>query len=156
MAFAALGEGDKAAGLFWLLNPINRARTFTDSQRYRVEPYVVAADVYSVPPHVGRGGWTWYTGAAGWLYRAGLESILGLRIEGSALRIEPCIPSAWPRYEIRLKHRSATYDIIVENPRRVSSGVAEVSVDGRKLAGTSRRVDLEDDGANHKVLVVMG
>jgi cyclic beta-1,2-glucan synthetase len=156
MAFAAQGHGDKAAGLFWMLNPINRARTPTDSQRYRVEPYAVAADVYSVPPHVGRGGWTWYTGAAGWLYRAGLESILGLRVEGNEMRVEPCIPSAWPRYEILFKYHSATYDIVVENPRRVGSGVAEVSVDGKRLAGKSPRVRLEDDGEKHKVLVVMG
>ncbi|MFM9862292.1 MAG: GH36-type glycosyl hydrolase domain-containing protein [Micropepsaceae bacterium] len=156
MAFAALGQGDKAAGLFWLLNPINRARTFTDSQRYRVEPYVVAADVYTVPPHVGRGGWTWYTGAAGWLYRAGLESILGLKVEGDTLRIEPCIPTTWPGYEIRFKHRSATYDIVVENPNRVTSSVAEVRVDGIKRADNNRRIKLEDDGANHKILVVLG
>ncbi|NOT40014.1 MAG: glycosyl transferase, partial [Alphaproteobacteria bacterium] len=156
MAFAALGQGDKAAGLFWLLNPINRARTFTDSQRYRVEPYVVAADVYTVPPHVGRGGWTWYTGAAGWLYRAGLESILGLKVEGDTLRMEPCIPNAWPGYEIRLKHRSATYEIVVENPNRVTSTVAEIRLDGVKLADDERRIKLEDDGADHKVLIVLG
>ncbi len=156
MAFAAQGQGDKAAGLFWLLNPINRARTFTDSQRYRVEPYAVAADVYSVPPHVGRGGWTWYTGAAGWLYRAGLESILGFKVEGDVLRMEPCIPGAWPRYEIRFKYRSATYEIVVENPQRVSSGVAEVRADGKKVEGRSPRVQLEDDGLNHNILVVMG
>jgi cyclic beta-1,2-glucan synthetase len=156
MAFAALGQGDKAAGLFWLLNPINRARTFTDSQRYRVEPYVVAADVYSMPPHVGRGGWTWYTGAAGWLYRAGLESILGLKVEGDTLRMEPCIPNTWPGYEIRFKHRSATYDIVVENPSRVTSNVTEVHLDGTKLADDDRRIALQDDGANHRVLIILG
>ena len=156
MAFAAQGQGDKAAALFWLLNPINRARTFTDSQRYRVEPYVVAADVYSIPPHVGRGGWTWHTGAAGWLYRTGLESILGFKVEGDVLHMEPCVPSAWPRYEIRFKHRSATYEIVVENPRRVSSGVAEVRVDGKKIEGPSPLIPLEDDGRSHSVLVVMG
>ncbi len=156
MAFAALGQGDKAAGLFWLLNPINRARTFTDSQRYRVEPYVVAADVYSMPPHVGRGGWTWYTGAAGWLYRAGLESILGLKVEGDTLRMEPCIPNTWPGYEIRIKHRSATYDIVVENPNRVTSNVAEVHLDGTKLADDNRTIALKDDGASHRVLVILG
>lgn len=155
MAFAALGQGDKAAGLFWLLNPINRARTFTDAQRYRVEPYAVAADVYTVPPHVGRGGWTWYTGAAGWLYRAGLESILGFNIEGDTLRMAPCIPREWPGFEIRFKHRSATYEIAVENPRRVSSGVAEVRVDGLKMS-TSSALSLKDDGATHKVLIVLG
>ena len=82
IAFAALGEGDKAAELFSLLNPINHAATRSDVHRYKVEPYVVAADVYATAPHVGRGGWTWYTGSAGWMYRAGIECILGLRMEG--------------------------------------------------------------------------
>ncbi len=100
MAFAGLGEGDKAAALFWMLNPINHARTRSDIHRYKAEPYVVAADVYAAPAHVGRGGWTWYTGSAGWMQRAGVESILGLRIEGSAMRLEPCIPRSWPRFEI--------------------------------------------------------
>ena len=89
MAFAALGEGDKATELFSLINPINHARTRAGVQRYKVEPYVVAADVYSVAPHVGRGGWTWYTGSAGWMYRAGIEAILGLRLEGDFLRARP-------------------------------------------------------------------
>jgi cyclic beta-1,2-glucan synthetase len=156
MAFAAQGQGDKAAGLFWLLNPINRARTFTDAQRYRVEPYSVAADVYTVPPHVGRGGWTWYTGAAGWLYRAGLESILGFVVEGDRLRIKPCIPSAWPRYEIRFRHHSAIYEIVVDNPQRISSGVIDIRVDGKSIANPATGVSLQDDGANHKIVVTMG
>ena len=97
MAFAALGEGDKAAGLFSLLNPINHARTRAEVHRYKVEPYVVAADVYAAPGHVGRGGWTWYTGSAGWMQRAGIESILGLRIRGEFLLLDPCIPKSWPQ-----------------------------------------------------------
>ena len=121
MAFAKLGEGDKAAELFSLLNPINHARTRADVHRYKVEPYVVAADVYAVAPHVGRGGWTWYTGSAGWMQRAGIESILGLRVLGQSLRIDPCIPKAWPGFEILFRYRSARYDIRVENPRGVST-----------------------------------
>ena len=97
MAFAALGEGDKAAELFAMLNPINHARTRADVHRYKVEPYVVCADIYSTPPHVGRGGWTWYTGSAGWLQRAGVESLLGLRFCGEAIVVDPCIPKAWER-----------------------------------------------------------
>ena len=93
LAFARLGDGDRAAELFALLNPINHATRRADaSQRYRVEPYVVAADVYSQPPHTGRGGWTWYTGSAGWMYRVGVEAILGLSLDRGALRIDPCIP----------------------------------------------------------------
>ena len=94
--------------------------------------------------------------AAGWLYRAGLESILGFKVEGNELRIEPCIPKDWPGYEIRFKHGSATYDIVVENPQRISSGIAEVSVDGTKLAGAPWTIQLMDDGLNHNVLVVVG
>ena len=142
--------------LWQMLSPAAQTATAAGVARYRVEPYVVAADVYTVPPHVGRGGWTWYTGAAGWLYRAGLESILGLKVEGDTLRMEPCIPTTWPGYEIRLKHRSATYDIVVENPHCVTSSVAEVHVDGIKRADDNRRIKLEDDGANHKILVVLG
>ena len=99
LAFAKLGEGDKAADLFALLNPINHARTPAEVERYKVEPYVVAADVYSVAPHAGRGGWTWYTGSAGWMYRAGVEGILGIRREGAVLVVDPCIPAAWPGFE---------------------------------------------------------
>ncbi len=100
IAFAMLGDGDKAGELFSMLNPINHARTPDAVQRYKVEPYVVCADLYSTPPHVGRGGWTWYTGSAGWMYRAGLEWILGFRLQGAALLLDPCIPRAWPGFEI--------------------------------------------------------
>ncbi len=98
LALAEIGDGAKAAELFALLNPINHARTPEEVQRYKVEPYVVAADVYSVAPHAGRGGWTWYTGSAAWMYRAGLEGILGLRREGGVLVIDPCLPPVWPGF----------------------------------------------------------
>jgi cyclic beta-1,2-glucan synthetase len=99
MGFAALGQGDKATELFSLINPINHTATRAGVLRYKVEPYVVAADVYSVAPHVGRGGWTWYTGSADWLYRAGIESILGLVVKGESLLFNPCIPAAWPGFD---------------------------------------------------------
>ena len=157
IAFAALGEGDKAAELFSLLNPINRASTRADVQRYKVEPYVVAADVYSVAPHVGRGGWTWYTGSAGWLYRAGMEAILGLHLQGAFLCLAPCIPEAWPRFEVVFKYRSASYEIEVENPRTASSrGVARAELDGETLPDGATRVPLVDDGRVHKVRVILG
>jgi cyclic beta-1,2-glucan synthetase len=156
IAFAALGEGDKAFELFSLLNPINRASTRADVQRYKVEPYAVAADVYSVAPHVGRGGWTWYTGSAGWLYRAGLESILGFRRQGEFLVLDPCIPRAWPGFEIVFKHRSARYEIAVENPQGVGRGVASAALDGKALADCPVRVPLVDDGGVHRVRVVLG
>ena len=134
MAFAALGEGDKAAELFSLLNPINHSRTPADAYRYKVEPYVVCADIYSTAPHVGRGGWTWYTGSAGWLQRAGVESLLGLRLRGAFLSVDPCIPKAWGRYEATVKYRTARYSICRREP--------EWGQSGRRLRGDRRSRDL--------------
>src|SRR5690606_4900718 len=114
LAFAKLGEGDKAGELFALLNPINHSRTPEEAERYKVEPYVVAADVYSVAPHAGRGGWTWYTGSAGWMYRAGIEGLLGIRREGATLVIDPCIPADWPGFEATVRIASTRCDIVVE------------------------------------------
>ena len=156
VALAKLGEGARAAALFALLNPVNAAATGAGMQRYKVEPYIVAADVYSVAPHVGRGGWTWYTGAAGWLYRAGAEAILGFRREGSSLVIDPCIPPAWPRYELQFVHGGSRYDIVVENPERVARGVADTQLDGVSLPGAGGRVPLCDDGLTHRVRIVLG
>jgi cyclic beta-1,2-glucan synthetase len=156
IAFAALGDGDKSAELFSLMNPIKRTSTRADLRRYKVEPYVVAADVYSVAPHVGRGGWTWYTGSAGWLYRAGLEAILGFRVQGAFLLLAPCIPKAWPRFEIVFKYRSARYEIAVENPHGVSRGVACVELDGKTLPKGPTRLALVDDGETHKVRLILG
>ncbi len=134
MAFAASGEGDKAAALFSLLNPINHARTRSDVLRYKVEPYVLAADIYAEPPHVGRGGWTWYTGSAGWMQRAGIESILGLKMEGNALHLDPCIPRNWPGFEMTLRHGAARYRIIVDNPEGISQGIVSAEIDGEDMA----------------------
>jgi len=156
LAFAALGRGDKAAELFSLMNPISRTSTRADVQRYKVEPYAVAADIYSVAPHVGRGGWTWYTGTAGCLYRAGIEAILGLRLQGAFLLLAPCIPKAWPRFEIVFKYHSARYEIAVENPHGVSSGVTSAELDGKTLPHGPIRFPLVDDGQAHKVRVILG
>ncbi|PYO44799.1 MAG: hypothetical protein DMD84_29880, partial [Candidatus Rokuibacteriota bacterium] len=155
MAFAALGEGDRAFELLGMLNPIGRAGTPAAVARYAVEPYVVAADVYAETPHVGRGGWTWYTGSAGWMYRAGLESLLGFRVRGGRLLIDPCIPRAWPGFSITFRHRSARYDVVVENPEGVSRGVSRLELDGRLVAG-SAEVVLADDGAAHGLRVILG
>jgi cyclic beta-1,2-glucan synthetase len=155
VALAQLGDGDKAGELFSFLNPITRGRTPDEMQRYKVEPYVVAGDVYSEPPHAGRGGWTWYTGSAGWLYRAGLESILGFRLRDTRLEIDPCIPRAWPRFTITFRHRSARYDIVVENPDGVSRGVFKLEVDGA-VVDPAAGVALVDDGTAHRVRVVLG
>jgi cyclic beta-1,2-glucan synthetase len=156
MAFAALGDGDKAAELFAMLNPINHSRTRADAYRYKVEPYVVSADIYSTKPHVGRGGWTWYTGSAGWLQRAGVESLLGLRLRGASLRIDPCVPKAWGQFEADVKYRSARYKVLVENPGGVNRGVVSADVDGVVIAERPLRVPLVDDGAIHQVKVRLG
>lgn len=156
IAFAELGDGDKATTLFALLNPINHARTRSEVYRYKVEPYVVAADVYSTPPHVGRGGWTWYTGSAGWMQRAGVESILGLRVEGDVLHLNPCIPKKWPGMAITLRFHSARYEIVVENPGGVCRGVVAATVDATSVDGNPLHVKLLDDGATHHVVVRLG
>jgi cyclic beta-1,2-glucan synthetase len=154
MALARLGSGDEAAELFHMLNPINHTRTGADVQHYKVEPYVVAGDVYAHNAHAGRGGWTWYSGSAGWLYRAGLESILGLRRQGATFAVEPCIPASWPRYEIEWRFGRTRYAITVENPERRYRGVAAAHLDGAPVDAGA--VPLVDDGATHQLIVVMG
>jgi cellobiose phosphorylase len=153
-AVAALGRGGEAKELFDLLNPLRHADTPERVAAYRVEPYVVAADVYGRPPHVGRGGWTWYTGSAAWLYRLGLESLLGLRRRGDRLRIDPCVPAAWHDFEIVYRHGSSTYRIRVSNEAGVEHGVAGAWLDGRACPGAE--VPLADDGREHDVRVLMG
>jgi cyclic beta-1,2-glucan synthetase len=150
-----LGEGDEAAELFDLLSPIHHSSSRADLYRYKGEPYAVAADVYSQPPHVGRAGWSWYTGAAGWLYRAGLEWILGFRKRGSALCIDPCIPREWKHFEIAYRHGGTLYRISVENPKEVCRGVARLSLDGILLSGEAV-IPLSDDGSEHRVQVELG
>jgi cyclic beta-1,2-glucan synthetase len=156
IAFAMLGDGDKAGELFSILNPINHTRTPDAVQRYKVEPYAACADVYSEPPHTGRGGWTWYTGSAGWMYRAGLESILGFNQQGAELLIDPCIPKNWPGFKIAFRYHGARYDIEVENPNGVCRGVVRTELDGAMLPGTQARIPLAKDGVTHHVRVVLG
>ncbi|MBZ0231251.1 MAG: cellobiose phosphorylase [Deltaproteobacteria bacterium] len=133
-AHAALGDGDRAGRIFDLINPILRTQTRAELERYRVEPYAVAADVYSCPPWPGRGGWTWYTGAAAWMWRLGVEAILGLRKERGRLCIDPCIPSGWPGFEAWVRLGRRRIHVVVENPQRVSRGVVAMTLDGVRLA----------------------
>jgi len=154
MAIAQLGSGDEAVELFHMINPINHSRTNAEVARYRLEPYVLAGDVYARPPHAGRGGWSWYTGSAGWLYRAGLESILGLRRRGDTFVIDPCVPSSWTEYTIEWRHGSSRYEITVTNPQRVWTGVARTELDGAEVNHQS--IPLVDDGGTHTVRVTMG
>jgi len=155
-----VGDGDTAAEVFSMLNPINRSSTPVAVERYKVEPYVVCADVYSEPPHVGRGGWTWYTGSAGWMYRAGLEWILGFRVQGISLSIDPCIPKSWRNFEISYRYRSARYEIQVENPGGVSYGVVSWTLDSVSqqppAPGDRVHLNLVDDSSTHQVRIVLG
>jgi cyclic beta-1,2-glucan synthetase len=156
IAFAELGEGDKATGLFALLNPINHALNRADVHRYKVEPYVIAADVYAAAPHIGRGGWTWYTGSAGWMQRAGIESILGLRIQGTFLHLNPCIPRGWRNFQIMVRYGSTRYEINVENPDGVSRGVLAMRLDEAAIVEAPSRLSLRDDGRTHLVHLTLG
>jgi cyclic beta-1,2-glucan synthetase len=155
-AFAKLGNGDKAFELLSMLIPINHAHTWAAAQRYKVEPYAVCADVYSVPPHVGRGGWTWYTGSAGWMYRAGLESILGFTVENNTLRIDPCVPQTWRNFEIIFCHHETRYEVVVENPNGVCRGIARAELDKQTLPRGSSTITLVNDGATHHLRVILG
>lgn len=154
MALARLGSGDEAAEFFHMLNPVNHSRTPADVSRYKTEPYVMAGDVYARPPHAGRGGWSWYTGSAGWMYRAGIESILGLRRQGDTFVVDPCIPSSWPTYEITWQFGESCYRITVSNPSRRCRGVAMATLDGTTVHAFA--IPLLDDGRTHDVQIVLG
>src|SRR5205807_5416168 len=148
IAFALLGDGERAGELFALLNPINHASTRAGLHKYKVEPYVSVGDVYAVPPHTGRGGWTWYTGSAGWMYRAALAYILGFRLAGDRLRIDPCVPRFWREFEITYRRGSTTYRIKVENPQSFCRGVASVTLDG--VVQPNGVILLSTDGLTHE------
>jgi len=154
LALALLGSGDEAMELFHMLNPINHSRTPSQVEHYMTEPYAVAADVYDHPAHRGRGGWTWYTGSAGWMYRVGLEGILGLQRHGAFFTVNPCIPSSWPSYTIEWRFGKSLYTIVVENPKRRCQGVASVELDGSPADPAA--IPLENDGRDHRVRVVLG
>ncbi|MGI8843338.1 MAG: GH36-type glycosyl hydrolase domain-containing protein, partial [Gemmatimonadaceae bacterium] len=151
LATALQGDGDRAFELYQMINPLTHASTEADAKLYTVEPYVVAADVYTAEGHLGRGGWTWYTGSASWMYRVGLEAILGFTKRGDTLIIDPCVPSGWPGYEIAYRHGKTTYAIKVEDPAGVMREGASVMLDGRLLDPPA--VVLVDDGVRHEVLI---
>jgi cyclic beta-1,2-glucan synthetase len=155
VAYTMLGEGDRAGALLSMLNPINHARSQTQTERYRVEPYVACGDVYSVPPHVGRGGWTWYSGSAAWMYRVAVENILGLHLAGDTLIVNPVIPRAWPKFEATIRRGNATYNVVVENPQGQCSGVVSASLDGQPVE-FSKGIVLDRDGANHEIRITLG
>jgi cyclic beta-1,2-glucan synthetase len=155
-AYAKLGMGNRAAELFSMLNPIHHALTRTAVNTYKVEPYVMVADIYGKEPHVGRGGWTWYTGSAGCMYRGGVEFILGVHRRGNRLCFDPCVPKEWPGFKVSYRHESTLYEIQFENPNHVSRGILSVELDGATVPSTDSSLELRDDQKNHKVKVVMG
>jgi cyclic beta-1,2-glucan synthetase len=151
LALTKMGDGNNAAALFSLLNPVNHARTPEEVHRYKVEPYVVAADVYSVAPHAGRGGWTWYTGSAGWMYRAGVEGILGVCREGDFLVVNPCIPDTWPEFEATVTMQSTRYEIRVESAEKPGGTCAVL--DGASVECRDGRVRVPLDSGSHKLVI---
>jgi cyclic beta-1,2-glucan synthetase len=154
IALARQGLGDQAMELFHMINPINHARTREAAERYKAEPFAVAADVYAHPAHVGRGGWTWYTGSAGWMYQAAIASLLGLRRSGSTFMVDPCIPAMWPACSLEWKFGLSLYRISIENPERQNRGVRSARLDG--VSVNPRAIPLHDDGGTHDVVILLG
>lgn len=150
MAFAALGDSRRAWELTAMINPLNHAKSVAAIAAYKVEPYVVAADVYAVSPHTGRGGWTWYTGSAAWMYRLVVESILGLRLEVDKLRFAPCLPAAWEAFKVHYRYRETVYHISVLQAH-ARNGEMSVTVDG--IEQRDQAIPLVDDRQEHSVEV---
>jgi cyclic beta-1,2-glucan synthetase len=154
MALARVGLGDEAMELFHMINPINHMRSAENVERYQAEPYVIAADVYAHPMHVGRGGWTWYTGSAGWMYQAAIEALLGLRRQGGTFSINPSIPAMWETYAIEWTIGRTRYHIRVSNPEHRCGGVAAAALDGAPV--DAQAIPLLDDDRTHDITVVLG
>jgi cyclic beta-1,2-glucan synthetase len=161
IAWCQLGDGNKAFELFHMLNPLTHAQTPGEVRRYAGEPYVMAADVYTEDPHKGRAGWTWYTGAAGWMYQAGMEWILGIRRRAERLYICPCIPQEWPEFSVKYRFMSSDYKITVMNPMRKSSGATTFTIDGQEtdleeqIVAGGPYVELRDDGQIHHLVLTL-
>jgi cyclic beta-1,2-glucan synthetase len=154
MAMARRGDGERAVKMLRMLNPIERARDPESVWRYGIEPYVIAADVYRLPGRIGYGGWSWYTGAAAWMYRAWVEEVLGLKMRGDRMRLDPVIPGWWEGFSLRYRHGEAIYEIQVENPHKLERGVSWVEMDGRRLSDGV--IPLERGLVKHRILVRMG
>jgi cellobiose phosphorylase len=150
MAFAALGDNRRAWELLAMMNPVTHARSAEEIATYKVEPYVVAADVYALAPHTGRGGWTWYTGSAGWMYRLIVESLLGLRLEVDKLRITPCLPADWRTFKVHYRYRETVYHIAVLQTL-LGIGETRITVDG--VERPDKMIPLVDDRQDHSVEV---
>lgn len=153
LAFTKLGFGDKALELYRMINPIEHSRTKDEARKYKVEPYVIPADIYSAENLSGRGGWTWYTGSSSWFYKIGIENILGLKIENKVLKIEPCIPKDWKEYSIKYRYKSSIYNIRVKNENGKNTGVEELYVNGQEIS--EKEIALNDNGGIYEIEVIM-
>jgi cellobiose phosphorylase len=153
MAFAAMGDSTRAWELLSMINPLNHGSTPEQVAIYKAEPYVVAADVYALPPHTGRGGWTWYTGAAGWMYRLIVESLLGLQLDVDRLQFTPCIPAEWKSFRLHYRYRETFYHITVT---RAGPGCKVVSMTIDGLVQRNGAVQLVDDRKEHLVEIALG
>ncbi|MGJ7031083.1 GH36-type glycosyl hydrolase domain-containing protein [Niabella hirudinis] len=151
MAFAALKDKERVWELFSMVNPVNHTSTAQDVEKYKAEPYVMAADIYGAPPHEGRGGWTWYTGSAGWTYQLAIGSILGIHREGNRLYLDPCIPDAWPGYEVRYRFGNTYYYLQVKNEKK--AGGIRYSENGKTFSDPF--ITLQDDGNEHHIDVLL-
>lgn len=153
IAEAMLGFGDKATELYRMINPIEHARTKEASKKYKVEPYVIAADVYGAGNLAGQGGWTWYTGSSSWYYKAGIEYLLGLKVEKGYIRIEPCIPKEWKEYQMQYKWKESIYNIKVKNPEGKNTGVSKVILNGEEVENC---IKLDGSRNIYQIEVIMG
>ena len=151
IAETMLGFGNKAHEYYRMINPIEHAKTKEEANKYKVEPYVISADIYGGTDLLGRGGWTWYTGSSSWYYRAGIEYILGLKIQDGKLKVEPCIPSEWREYSMQYKYKSTIYNIKVKNLNGKNTGVEKIYVNGRE----EQEINLVDDGKIYEIEVLM-
>ena len=153
IAESLLGFGDKAFEYYRMINPIEHSRTMEQANKYKVEPYVIAADIYGAENMKGRGGWTWYTGSSSWYYKAGIENILGFKIEKNILKINPCIPKDWKEYSIQYKFKTSTYNIKIKNPNSKNIGVEKFIVNGEEIE--SKSIMLQDNGKIYNIEVEM-
>jgi cyclic beta-1,2-glucan synthetase len=144
LALARLGNSREALAIYDLIHPARHAQSPSDVARYQVEPYVVAADVYGVAPHTGRGGWTWYTGSAAWMYRVTIEALLGLQLVGNRLRLNPCLPSEWPGFEVTFRRGGTSWKLIVELAAESDASVATCQ---------PTEIELVEDGQSHEVAI---
>ena len=149
IAFSLLGFGDKAGEYYRMINPIEHSRTKEEANKYKIEPYVISADVYTQKNLAGRGGWTWYTGSSSWMYEAGIKYLLGLHIENGYLSIQPCIPRDWKEYSIKYKHGNSIYNIYVSNPNGKNNTVERLKLNGQEIS--DKKIKLDSEGGVYRI-----